>query len=218
MKLDFQYTLLKSKRKTLSVEITDDGTVQVRAPRWTSTVEIEAFLAKNADWIAENRTKRLIEHVESLWTPGLTDEDLRRLTDEAREDIQKRIDRWAPIVAPDSAWAKEAARKQADAQLSFWDMEGDKVTKEKSPRLTIRHQKTLWGSCTSTGNLSFNCLLMLAPESVRDYIVVHELCHLKHLNHSPAFWKSVERVLPNYKAQKKWLKENGHRLLARLKT
>ena len=82
--------------------------------------------------------------------------------------------------------------------------------------ITIRAQRTRWGSCSSLGNLNFNCLLMLAPEDVRDYVIVHELCHRKEMNHSPRFWAEVERVLPGYRDQLRWLKENGADLMARL--
>ena len=83
-------------------------------------------------------------------------------------------------------------------------------------RITIRNQKTRWGSCSSKGNLNFNCLLMLCPEEVRDYVVVHELCHRKELNHSPGFWNEVARVMPDYAARRKWLKDNGAALIRRL--
>lgn len=79
----------------------------------------------------------------------------------------------------------------------------------------IRMQKTRWGSCSTKGNLNFNCLLMLAPESVREYVVVHELCHRKQMNHSPEFWAEVARVMPSYQKEKEWLKEQGARILER---
>ena len=82
--------------------------------------------------------------------------------------------------------------------------------------ITIRAQKSRWGSCSAKGNLNFNCLLMLCPEDVRDYVVVHELCHRKELNHSPRFWAEVEKVLPGYKVQRKWLKDNGGAIIKRL--
>ena len=80
-------------------------------------------------------------------------------------------------------------------------------------RVTVKKQKTLWGSCSAKGNLNFNCLLMLAPEFVRDYVVVHELCHRKQMNHSPLFWAEVERILPYYRDSKKWLKQHGQELM-----
>ena len=80
-------------------------------------------------------------------------------------------------------------------------------------RVTIRTQKTRWGSCSSLGNLNFNCLLMFAPEEVQNYVVVHELCHRKELNHSHRFWREVARVMPDYKVHKKWLKEYGSKIM-----
>ena len=116
-----------------------------------------------------------------------TNAEILRLADAALVDIPKRVKRYAPIVG---------------------------VT---VGRITIRNQRTRWGSCSSKGNLNFNCLLMLCPEEVRDYVVVHELCHRLEMNHSPKFWKEVERVIPDYKARRKWLKDNGGALVARMK-
>ena len=83
-------------------------------------------------------------------------------------------------------------------------------------RITIRNQKTRWGSCSGPGNLNFNCLLMLLPPEIIDYVVVHELCHRKEMNHSPKFWAHVERILPNYRTLKQQLKNLGGPLIARL--
>ena len=112
--------------------------------------------------------------------------EIQQLADAALQDIPQRVRKYAAIIG---------------------------VT---VGRITIRNQKTRWGSCSSKGNLNFNCLLMLCPEEVRDYVVVHELCHRKELNHSSRFWNEVARVMPDYAVRRKWLKDNGSALIRRL--
>ena len=115
--------------------------------------------------------------------PAFTAGQLRQLAEAARQDLPRRVARFAPLVG-----------------VSYG-------------RITIRAQKSRWGSCSSKGNLNFNCLLMLCPEEVRDYVVVHELCHRKEMNHSKAFWSEVEKVLPHYMESVKWLKNAGSILM-----
>lgn len=83
-------------------------------------------------------------------------------------------------------------------------------------RITIRNQRTKWGSCSGKGNLNFNCLLMLTPPEVLDSVVVHELCHRKEMNHSDRFYAEVLRVFPDYWKWHQWLKEHGGALMARM--
>ena len=111
---------------------------------------------------------------------------LRELADSALKYIPERVRYYAPIVG-----------------VSYG-------------RITIRSQRTRWGSCSSKGHLNFNCLLILAPPEVIDSIVVHELCHRKEMNHSPRFYAEVLRVYPDYYKWNDWLKKNGAALLARL--
>ena len=118
----------------------------------------------------------------------------------------------ALLSAEALAQLKVVAQKDFNARVSEW---APKVGVEVK-RVGIRTQRTRWGSCSTEGNLSLNALLMLAPEAVRDYVIVHELCHRKEMNHSRRFWDEVAQILPNYKLQEAWLKENGHALLARL--
>ena len=118
--------------------------------------------------------------------PAFTAAQLRQLAEAAQQDLPRRAARFAPLVG-----------------VSYG-------------RITIRAQKSRWGSCSSKGNLNFNCLLMLCPEEVRDYVVVHELCHRKEMNHSDRFWQELARVLPDYEKQRKWLKTNGNGLVRRL--
>ena len=130
--------------------------------------------------------RHLQEQARAAASPRLTAEELAKLAAQAKTDIPERVRRYAPLVG---------------------------VT---YGRITIRAQHTRWGSCSSQGNLNFNCLLMLAPPEVRDSVVVHELCHRKEMNHSPRFWAEVEKVDPDYKAHRKWLKDEGSKLIARM--
>ena len=118
--------------------------------------------------------------------PVFTERDLSLLTEQVRKTVSERLAYFAPLVG-----------------VSYG-------------RVSIRRQKTRWGSCSGKGNLNFNCLLALTPAEVQDYVVVHELCHRKEMNHSPRFWTEVARVLPDYSLRRKWLRENGRSLIARL--
>lgn len=130
--------------------------------------------------------KHLEKRTAAARLPVFTDEQLQVLARQARQTIPERVAHFAPLVG---------------------------VT---YGRITIRSQHTLWGSCSSKGSLNFNCLLMLTPPEVLDYVVVHELCHRKEMNHSARFWAEVEHVLPDYEIRRKWLRENGTALISRL--
>lgn len=177
--------IVRSSRKTLSVQIQRDGTVLVRAPLRLPDREIQKFLQEKSGWI-EVHLEKVNRANENAAEAPLDAKDIRELADRALQDIPQRVRRFS-------------------AQMG--------VTYGK---ITIRNQTTRWGSCSSSGNLNFNCLLMLAPEEIRDYVVVHELAHRRHMDHSDAFWQEVMRVLPDYKDRVKWLKENGGTLMARM--
>ena len=134
-----------------------------------------------------NKHLEVAKQRQSVSVQPFTAAEIQQLADAALQDIPQRVRKYAALIG---------------------------VT---VGRITIRNQKTRWGSCSSKGNLNFNCLLMLCPEEVRDYVVVHELCHRKELNHSTRFWNEVARVMPDYAQHRKRLKENGGSLIARLK-
>ena len=181
---DMQIEIIKSKRKTISIQIKNSDTVIVRAPNRCSRREILTFVNKNRAWIEEkqNEVRKREDDLNSV--RRLTESELRELANKALELIPKRVEYYAPLLG---------------------------VT---YGRITIRNQKTRWGSCSSKGNLNFNVALMRVPMEVLDYVVVHELCHRIHMNHSEAFWAEVENVMPDYKVYKRWLKENGDKVLA----
>jgi len=160
--------------------------ILVRAPKGMSRQEINAFLESKRSWM-EKHLAKMQERQEALGPmEPFTMEEIHELADKALVVIPEKVKKYAPIVG---------------------------VT---YGRITIRNQRSRWGSCSGKGNLNFNCLLMLFPDEVIDYVVVHELCHRKHMNHSAAFYAEVERVFPEYRKCQKWLKENGGFYLRRL--
>ena len=178
-------TVIRSNRKTVAIQVNSDLSVTVRAPRSASEKDIEEILKKKEAWISKHieKIKEAKERFEAEPTEKLTREKVIALAEEALKVIPERVEYFAKVIG---------------------------VTYGK---ITIRNQKTRWGSCSSKGNLNFNCLLMMAPPEVLDYVVVHELCHRKQMNHSKAFWLEVEKVLPNYKEVRKWLKEEGSQMI-----
>ena len=179
-----QLEIIRSKRRTIAIEVKKDLRIVVRVPLEMKDNDIQRFVMEKQRWI-EKHLQIVKKRNEEKETP-FTVEEIHALADAALKDLLQRVAKYAPSVG---------------------------VT---VGRITIRNQRSRWGSCSAKGNLNFNCLLMLCPEEVRDYVVVHELCHRKELNHSPAFWSLVECVLPGYKEQYHWLKENGSKIIRRL--
>ena len=181
--------VIRSKRKTLAIEIRPDMRVVVRAPEKIPQNEIIKFVEEKQNWIKKQLVQMYFkaeENKKQKKVPALTNADIEKLCQKALSVIPDKVKYYAEIMG---------------------------VT---YGRITIRNQKTRWGSCSSKGNLNFNCLLMLMPDKVLDYVVVHELCHLKQMNHSKKFWKEVERYMPDYPNYKKWLNENGGALIERM--
>lgn len=176
--------LIRARRKTLSIRITQEGNLEIRAPLGMPKREIEAFLKEKAQWIETHRAKVLAEYAQGQEAP-LGEEEILTLAEQMRQGLPEKLNRHA-----------------ASMGVTFG-------------RVSIRCQQTRWGSCSSRGNLNFNCLLMLAPEEVLDYVVVHELAHRKQMNHSALFWQEVARECPDYKKSLRWLKDRGGALLSR---
>ena len=178
----FSYQIIRSRRKTISLEIRPGGRILVRAPRQLSDRAIGDFVSSRERWLREKLKKYEAHPPQSPLTAG----ELENLKKQAKADLTAR-----------------AARFAALAGVNYG-------------RVTIRAQRSRWGSCSREGNLNFNCLLMLVPEEIRDYVVIHELCHRKEMNHSPRFWAEVEKLCPRYADHRRWLKDHGGPLIARL--
>lgn len=183
---ELPYTLIRSNRKSYAISIAPDGQITIRVPMRTNEKEIRRILTDKQRWII---TKYLEQQQRQASQP------VSDLTESQRAALTKRY-----IAAAKEYFPKRAAYFQ-------------QFTGGTYNRITIRDQKTRWGSCSAKGTLSFNWRLMLAPPAILDYVVVHELCHLTHMNHSAAFWQAVESVYPDYRTARKWLKDHGHELV-----
>ena len=163
------------------------GEIIARAPLRMEDKEIYNFIERKKLWIEKNLAK--IEEREKAIgeVEPFTQEEIKDLAEKAKAIISERLQYYAPKIG---------------------------VTYN---RVTIRCQRTRWGSCSSTGNLNFNCLLALFPIEIIDSVVVHELCHRKHMNHSPQFYTEIEKVFPEYKRCNKWLIDNGSVYMARFR-
>ena len=176
--------LVRSSRKTLAVQIRADGTVIARAPLRMPKERILGFLSEKASWICTQQGRM-----------------------QEREKMRQQA-----CIHLDAAQEKEL-RERAKAVLAQRTAYFARQIGVTYGRITVRDQKTRWGSCSQTGNLNFNFRLILAPSEVLDYVVVHELCHRRQMNHSAQFWQEVAQVLPDYRKRKAWLTENGWRLM-----
>ena len=183
--MELEYTLIRSKRKTISLEVREDGLI-VRAPNRMTKREADEFVRKHEKWIEKKRGQIAVRKEQEQSVLRLSEEELKALAAQARAVIPARVDYYAQRMGA------------------------------RYGRITLRCQKTRWGSCSAKKNLNFNILLMLTPPEVRDSVVVHELCHLFEMNHSARFYERVYAAYPEYDRWNRWLKENGNLILARV--
>lgn len=211
--------LVRSKRKTLALIVETDGTLTVRAPLRMKVDDIRRFIDIKADWIKQKQA-----HFKKVAAPrpygdGETflylgkEVPLRLVPGERPALVMNRVFKLSRSAQPRAesvfeTWYKKQARAVLTERIEFYARKyGFEVKK-----IRISSARTRWGSCSAQKTLSFTWRLVMAPPEVIDYVVVHELCHLRELNHSPSFWAQVEAILPGYKSQRKWLKQNGAKL------
>ena len=149
--------------------------------------EIEKFIVERKNWIDEHIEIMRQRNKDKEKAVPFTSEELEKMSELSLEKVTSRAEHYSALMG-----------------VSY-------------NRITIRRQVSRWGSCSSSKNLNFNCLLALVPDDVLDYVVVHELCHLKEMNHSKNFWREVERVIPDYNLKRNWLRDNGGELIHRLR-
>ena len=184
--MEYITEIKQSNRKTIAFEIKEAGVLIVRAPYSMMRGEILLEISRHQTWIDKHMEQVAQQERTREESEKYSPKEIRQMADTAVCVIPPKVEKYAQILG-----------------VSYG-------------RITIRSQRTRWGSCSSKGNLNFNCLLTQVPEQVMDYVIVHELCHRIEMNHSGRFWKLVEQIMPDYKTHRKWLKDNGNSLIERL--
>lgn len=225
-----QYQLLRSKRKTISISFDQNINLIVKAPMWVRRKDIEAFLTEKEEWItATEKRLKTAKQEELLTRLQLENGDVIKylgeklsLTVIREERTRSKIKRfenrllfWVPYDADYEYRQKQLEkwyRKEAFSVISRKAAEYADMLGVSFEGIYIKDQKSRWGSCSGMKNLNFNWRIIMAPEEVCDYVIIHELCHLQFMDHSVCFWKLVSEICPEYQQRKAWLKEHGKEL------
>jgi predicted metal-dependent hydrolase len=219
----FSYEVQRSKRKTLAIYISHRKVV-VRCPLRASALELRQFVSANQLWIE----KRLLEE-------SLRDKELLRIERGGKifcrarelEIVFKQGRKQRILISLDQFIIQGHKLNATKARIQVEDYLIDKASEYLLPRarglarhlgvdhkikeIKLRKTKSKWGHCTSAGIIQYNWLIMLAPYSIIDYMITHEVCHLVHMDHSKRFWSLVESICPQYDKYVDWLKQHEHR-------
>lgn len=214
-------TLIRSNRRTVALILERDGSLTVRAPKRAAMRDIQNFVHEKADWIERSREKlkAIVTVPKKEFADGETFPFLGR-------DYELRlIPHQRQTLHFDSGFTlKASARPRGEAVFTQWyrsqalTIFTERVTYYAtlhgfSPKqVKVNSAKTRWGSCSTNGTINFTWRLVMAPIDVIDYVVIHELVHLRVKDHSQRFWQAVERLCPKYKAHRIWLRDHGEKL------
>jgi predicted metal-dependent hydrolase len=228
--LDFtrqhEFTVRRSNRaKHLRINAHPDNGIEVVVPRRMSMKHVEPFVRQHQGWI-EHQVIRLgldqpVELPEAIHLRMIDAHwQVKYLAGQSRQYRLNENDKQLTITGPDKDTnacrdkLRQWLRKQAKVHLPRRLAVLAEHAGLKYQKLSIRTQRTRWGSCSSAGNINLNDRLLLLPAELTDYVMLHELCHTRHLNHSPLFWQLVKTHVPDYKAQEKQLKQTRQYLPA----
>jgi predicted metal-dependent hydrolase len=215
---DIPYTVRRSDRaRRVRVRVDPrDGAVEVVLPRRAREREAAAAVAELRGWIERRRAEAAAVAARVAARGGTVPflgGALELRPQQGRTRAHRRGDL---LLVPDGdaapaveRWYRRTARAEIAPRLD----EATAAIGRPYTRLTIRDQRTRWGSCSSTGAMSFNWRLLLAPEPVLDYVVWHEACHLRVMDHSPGFWSLLAQHVPAYREPRRWLRDHGATLV-----
>jgi len=214
--------VIRTKRKTIALQITDDATLIVRAPFDVSNEAINRVVLKHSKWIENKKEQILSRDPKVLKKEFVNGEGFLYLGRYCRLKIVDNLEEplryengfflsrdYLPVAERVFIdWYKEKAYEKISERVEWYA----KKRGFKYNKLNITSPQRRWGSCTSKKNLNFSWRLIMAPLPVIDYVVVHELVHLEERNHSKAFWEKVKMLMPEYEKHKEWLKEHEYML------
>ncbi|MGL6174396.1 MAG: M48 family metallopeptidase [Cellulosilyticaceae bacterium] len=216
------YKLIRQNRKTLTLTIDDQLNIIIKAPYHLSVKQIDEFFVKNQEWIQETQIKKRSITEEKDWLKkgtitylGEKREICIIYIEKGKNKLEYKEEIFNFYVyknIPKENYNKlleEYIKIQGYSLFEQLSNRYCKLIDVKYNKITLRKQKTRWGSCSSSGNLSYNIKLMCAPIECIEYVVLHEIMHLKHFNHSEAFWLDIEKIMPDYKYRKEYLKKQG---------
>jgi hypothetical protein len=217
--------IIRSKRKTFSLQIDEKGTLIVRAPRNAMDETIRRIVARKRSWIEkklrtvhERNRRRSVQNFKdgdrypylgkwyTLSVDRSSTDGKPFLLEEGRFRLDGRQEHRARELM--THWYRDQARRILNERAGHYVS----LTGLSYGRVNITGAQKRWGSCSAAGNLNFSWRLIMAPREIIDYVVVHELVHLEEQNHSPRFWKRVSEIMPEFRGRKKWLDENGYLL------
>lgn len=223
-----EYNIIKSKRKTISISVDQYGTVLIKAPLRMTDSAIQEVVRKKSHWIVE-KTAMISEYEKERpdrrYMSGEVFEYrgneflLQLISNQTKKRPVVEIVGNQLVVTTSSSetdvvktalakWYKNSAKEKIPERVAYYE----RFIPETCVAVIVKEQKRRWGSCSQDGTIRLNWRLIMAPEIVLDYVVVHEMCHLRHMNHSAQFWGMVESIMPDYKNCREWLKKNGVRL------
>ncbi len=219
--MNFQiHEIIKSNRKTISIQVDEQGKLIVKVPKSLNNNELELVLQKHHSWIEKRidfykknkiQEKRFIENQDFLFLGE-------------KYFLKFNPDYSSPYIFEDNIFISSKIennwldvfynwyRQQAIIIFNQRAIIFSKLLGVRYKKIKLSNAKTRWGSCSSLGNINLAWRLIMAPLEIIDYVIVHELAHLLQANHSQRFWAEVQKILPDYKNRRKWLKENGHLL------
>jgi predicted metal-dependent hydrolase len=213
--------LIRSKRRTIALIVETDGSLTVRAPNRVAMRDIDSFIEEKSAWIV--RTQEKFKSIEAIPEKKFEDGEMFMYLGVEYPLTLVKPQRPALKFNDGFTLGVTAQKRGMQAFTKWYKEQAFDVISERVKILSTMHgfkpkqvkissAKTRWGSCSADGTLNFTWRLVMAPLDVVDYVVVHELAHLRVRNHSPRFWKLVESIYPEFKKHRKWLRDHGEKL------